>query len=278
MGCLGRNFQRRVPASANGEVTIANVAGSIEVHGWERNEVEVRARIGRDVERIDVISEAGRTRIQVVLPRRVRHDGHADLDVRVPRGSRLDVSAVSADIISEDVLGAQRLKTVSGEINGNFAGAELEAESVSGDVSLRGNGKAAGSRLSTVSGNIDLEDTAGTAELISVSGDIRIELGDTRQVRGRTTSGNLDLRAKLLRDARVDIETVSGELTLRTPTAAGFVTEFESFSGDIEGCHAAAVTRASKYGPGMRLNVTHGAGGARIRVKSLSGDIDFCDR
>jgi hypothetical protein len=54
--------------------------------------------------------------------------------------------------------------------------------------------------------------------------------------------------------------------------------DIESFSGDIEGCLAGNVERVSKYGPGVRLNVRTVEAGARVRAKTLSGDIDICDR
>ena len=54
--------------------------------------------------------------------------------------------------------------------------------------------------------------------------------------------------------------------------------KIESFSGDINGCLADNVERVSKYGPGKRLNIRTVEAGARVRAKTLSGDIDICDR
>jgi DUF4097 and DUF4098 domain-containing protein YvlB len=101
---------------------------------------------------------------------------------------------------------------------------------------------------------------------------------DASELRGRTTSGGLELNAKLLRDGRVDVEGVSGDITLRVSAPGGLATEIESFSGDIEGCLANGVERVSKYGPGVRLNTRTAEAGARVRAKTLSGDIDICDR
>jgi hypothetical protein len=52
----------------------------------------------------------------------------------------------------------------------------------------------------------------------------------------------------------------------------------ESFSGDITGCLSEGVERVSKYGPGVRLNVRNVESGPRVRAKSLSGDIEICDK
>ncbi len=273
------SIDRKVAADATGEVTISNVAGTIDVRGWDRNEVQVTGTLGRDVERVDVDnSSKGRTVIKVVLPRGNAHDGEADIEVSVPKGSSVEVSAVSADVSSRGVLGTQRLKSVSGEVTADIAGNESEVSSVSGDVTVRGDGKPISLRVKSVSGSIDLTNTAGRADVVTVSGDARVHMGEASEVRGRTTSGDLEVTGKLTRDGRVDVEGVSGDITLRLGPPTGLSLDIESFSGDIEGCLATNVERVSKYGPGVRLNVRTVEAGARVRAKTLSGDIDICDR
>ena len=272
------SVDRKVAADANGEVVISNVSGSIDVRGWDRNEVQVTGILGHGVERLDVDASGGRTVVKVVLPRGNTHDGDADIEVSVPRNSTVEVSAVSADVSSRGVLGTQRLKSVSGEITADIAADESEVRSVSGDVTVRGNGKPMRLRVASVSGSLDLTNAAGSLDVVTVSGDARVQMGDTSDLRGRTTSGNLEVRGKLTRDGRVDVEGVSGDITLRLSAPGGLSTEIESFSGDIEGCLADNVERVSKYGPGKRLNIRTVESGARVRAKTLSGDIDICDR
>jgi DUF4097 and DUF4098 domain-containing protein YvlB len=269
---------RKVAAEPRGEVVISNVSGTIDVRGWDRNEVHVTGQLGSGVERIDVETIGGRTMVKVVLPRGSSHDGDADIEVTVPRGSSVEVSAVSADVSSRGVLGTQRLKSVSGEITADIAGDESEVRSVSGDVTVRGSGKPISLRVSSVSGSLDLTNAAGKLDVVTVSGDARVQMGDTNEVRGRTTSGNLQVSGKLSRDGRVDVEGVSGDIILRFSAPGGLSAEIESFSGDIEGCLAGNVERVSKYGPGKRLNIRTVEAGARVRAKTLSGDIDICDR
>jgi DUF4097 and DUF4098 domain-containing protein YvlB len=274
----GDTIDRKVAAEPTGEVVISNVSGSIDVRGWDRNEVQVTGHIGRGVQRVDVESSGGRTFVKVVLPRGNNNDGYAEIEVSVPKSSSIEVSAVSADVSSRGVLGTQRLKSVSGEVTADIAGSESEVRSVSGDVTVRGSGKPISLRVSSVSGSLDLTNAAGKLDLVTVSGDARVQMGDTSEIRGRTTSGNLEVSGKLTRDGRVDVEGVSGDITLRLSAPGGLSTEIETFSGDIEGCLAGNVERVSKYGPGERLNIRTVEAGARVRAKTLSGDIDICDR
>ncbi len=274
----GSSVDRKVAADPKGEVVISNVSGTVDVRGWDRNEVQVTGHLGDDVERLDVLISGGRTIVKVVLPRGSSNDGDAEIEVLVPMNSTVEVGAVSADVTSRGVLGTQRLKSVSGEITADIAGDDSEVRSVSGDLTVRGSGKPISLRVNSVSGSLDLTNGAGKLEIVTVSGGARVQMGETSEVRGRTTSGDLELRAKLTPDGRVDVEGVSGEITLRLSAPGGLSTEIESFSGDIEGCLAGSVERVSKYGPGTRLNLrTVEGGGARVRAKTLSGDIDICD-
>jgi DUF4097 and DUF4098 domain-containing protein YvlB len=280
VAALAGPVNRTVNADANGEVEISNVSGTIDVRGWDRNEVQVSGHLGEDVERLDVETSGGHTLVKVVLPRGRNSDGEAVLEIRVPKMSTVEVSAVSADVSSKGVLGTQRLKSVSGEVTADISSPDSEVRSVSGDVTVRGNGKVSTLRLSSVSGNIDLMNAAGKLDLVTVSGDARVTMGETSEVRARTTSGNFNLTAKLTNNGRVDTESVSGEITLNVSAPGSISTEIESFSGDITGCLAQGkVERVSKYGPGSRLYIRGVEdGGVRVRAKTLSGDVEICDR
>jgi DUF4097 and DUF4098 domain-containing protein YvlB len=271
-------IDRTVKAHPNGEVVITNVAGTVDIRGWDRNEVQVTGHLDEDIERVDVESSEGRTIIKVVLPRGSSHSSDAELEIQVPRGSSVEVSAVSADVSSRGVLGTQRLKSVSGEVTAEVSGDNSEIKSVSGDINVRGGGKPASLRVSSVSGSIDLSNAAGKLDVVTVSGDARLNVSDVNEIRGRTTSGEFDLRATLARDARVEVEAVSGDIILRLTAPNGLSAEVESFSGDITGCLAKNVERVSKYGPGHRLNIRTVESGAYVRAKTLSGGIDICDK
>lgn len=274
----GSDIDRKVVADPNGEVLISNVSGSIDVRGWDRNEVQVTGTIGSGVERVDVDSSGGRTVVKVVLPGRSSRDGSADIEVQVPRNSSLDVSAVSADVSSRGVLGSQRLTSVSGEISTDLSGNDSTVKSVSGDVTVHGVGQPRSLRVSSVSGSIDVSNMGGKIEVVTVSGDARVQASEASDVRGRTTSGNLTLHGKLTKDARVDVEGVSGDVILRLTAPGGLNADIESFSGDIEGCLAKGVEKVGKYGPGTRLSLRTVEDGPRVRAKTLSGDIELCDK
>jgi DUF4097 and DUF4098 domain-containing protein YvlB len=273
-----RDFEKRVNADPRGQVEISNVAGTVEVTGWDRPEVEVQATLGSGVERIDVISEGKRTLVKVVLPRNSSGDGDASLEVRIPVASELQVSTVSADLTARTITGRQSLKTVSGNVEVQAASGNLEIRTISGDVTLEGKGQPGVMRVTTVSGNVTLNHGAGSLETTTISGDLEVRLNPARSVRLRTTSGNLGFVGRLTRDAHFEVETVSGDLSVRAGADNGFEYEVASFSGDIDNCFGVEAEETNRYGPGTRLAGTRGGGGAEVRIKTMSGNVQLCDR
>jgi len=265
----GRVIDQQVAAEPRGIVEVSNISGKVDISGWDRPEVSVHAELGGSVEGVDVKSDRGRTTITVKLPGFSFHGGSANLRINVPRGSELNVSAVSADIVSKDMSGVQRLHAVSGSIVAGVAQADVEAKTVSGDVVLHGNGQPMELHVTTISGDIEANTT---------SGDLRLQLDPARSVRVRTISGDVLLQGKLAKSADLDTQTVSGDVTLHAGAAAGYQYEVSTFSGGIENCFNVEAERTSRYGPGERLSGSRGDGSGHVRIKTMSGAVDLCDR
>src|SRR5262249_55731749 len=157
--------------------------------------------------------------IRVVVPSHSFRSPSTDLQVRVPRGSELNVSGVSAEISSTEVEGGLRLNTVSGNIRADVFQKNTEAKTVRGGLVLRGRGKepgAEGIHLSSVSGSIRVDRAGGDLEATTVSGDMTIRLDHAaREVRLRSTSGAIGFEGKLGKDAYLEAQTVSGDLRVR---------------------------------------------------------------
>jgi DUF4097 and DUF4098 domain-containing protein YvlB len=270
-------FDRQVAAEPRGVVDISNISGRVEVKGWDRAEVSVHAELESGVERVDVSSEHGHTIIKVVLANH-SHGGEAELHVQVPKDSEVNVSAVSADVTSQGVLGIQRLSAVSGDVTAEIAGSDVEARAVSGNIRLKGHGQPARLRVSTVSGDVHLEHGAGDFEGNTVSGTLTVSLDTARSVRWRSTSGDLRFTGKLTRGATFEASSVSGDLGVRASADGGYEYEVSSFSGDISDCFNVQSERTSKYAPGSRLQGSLGQGAGHMRLKTMSGDIQLCDR
>jgi DUF4097 and DUF4098 domain-containing protein YvlB len=275
-----RHVDQQLPADPHGVVEISNVSGTVEVTGWDQSQVSINGDIPSDADNLDVKSERGHISITVRFPSmNFSFGGHgADLHIKVPRASEVDVTTVSADIASTGVTGQQRLKTVSGSVKGDFSQSDVEAKTVSGSVALRGDGKPTGLHLATISGTIRLEHAAGDVEASTTSGGINLTLDSARSVRMRTVSGGIGFRGKLTKDADFDTQTVSGDVRVHADSENGFEYDATTFSGDIEDCFNVKAEKTSRYAPGERLSGSLGNGSAHVRLKTMSGDIELCDK
>jgi DUF4097 and DUF4098 domain-containing protein YvlB len=269
-------ISEKLAADPQGQVEISNTSGSVTISGWNRNEVEVAGELGEGSERLEFTSSGGITRIKVVLPKKSRNVDESELDIRVPTGSRLAVNTVSADINVEGVTGAQRLQSVSADITTAAGSEDVEAKTVSGDIVVVGSGKRGLLTITTVSGDANVQRVAGEVNANTVSGNVNLELGDTSRSRLRSTSGDLNLRGKLVGDGRLDIESISGDVRvdLFEPIAAEF--DVSTFNGEIRNCFGPKSSRTDEYVPGRELRFREGSAGGRVRIKTLNGDISLC--
>jgi DUF4097 and DUF4098 domain-containing protein YvlB len=276
-----RRFDQQLAADPHGIVEISNFSGRIDVTGWDQPQVSVLANLPSGVDSLDFRSDHGRTTI-TVKPKMtfgIGFGSDVDLKVKVPRGSEVDVTAVSGDVISSGVTGVQRLKNVSGEIRADIAQSDVEAKTVSGGITLHGEGKPAELHLTTISGDIRLERGAGDVEANTTSGEISLQVDSGRSVRMRTISGDVVFRGSLAKDSDVDTQTVSGDVKFHAKPDTAFEYEVTTFSGDIDNCFGVKAEKTSRYGPGERLSGSRGDGdGGHVRIKTMSGDVNLCDK
>jgi len=271
-------IDKSAQADPRGEVFIGNVAGEVQVTGWDRNEVHVKADLSEGAERLDFKTSGARTTIEVVLPRGHSYQGSTDLVIQVPRNSSLVINTVSADQTIKDVRGTQRLQAVSGMIQTELWNEDMELKNVSGDVIVKGHDGKGVLRATSVSGGLRLEDIGPEMELNTVTGDMRVRVSELSKARIRTTNGDLELRAaKLTDDVRVDAEGINGDLRFRLPRQLDTEFDISTFNGDIDNCFGPKPHRTSEYGPGNALRFKEGNGDGRIRIKALNGTVEICN-
>lgn len=269
-------------ADANGRVTVSIISGSIEVEGWEREEVRVTGSYEDDVEEFIFDRDGREITIRIKAPDRGwgRQDVSAYLVIRVPHDNSLDIATVSSDIEVAAVRGEQELQSVSGNIVTTAYGSDIDAETVSGDVEVEaanGGGSAEWS-LSSVSGDITGRGLAGDMRSEVVSGDIEIEGGTFVRVAAESVNGDITFVGGLADDARMNMETVNGaiDVMFEGPLSADF--DIETFNGNIRNCFGPKPERTSKYAPGLELGFTEGDGGARVSLSTLNGSLEICKR
>ena len=267
-----------IDAADDGYVEIFSTSGTIEVIGWSKDSIEITGTLGDSVEELIVERDGDEVLIRVEVPNRHWGDIDADLVIKVPEDSSIEVSGVSTDIEIEDVLGEQSLSSVSGDIEVSGAADDVEAESVSGDVEIEGNSADGSFEGATVSGDVSVKGMSGSVDVESVSGDVDVIGGSYEQAYFETVNGDQRFHAELTQDGDLSMESVNGSVDIEFTapiTSARF--DIETFNGSIRNCFGPDPERTSKYSPGLELSFTIGDGDARIDIETLNGSVSVCN-
>ena len=276
-----QNLTKRATVAPDATIEVSNVQGRVDVTAWDRNEVELVAVLESDKDELEFEATDRHVRIEVDRPDRRysnTNDEESMLTLRVPKGARLIVDTVSADIAVNGVRGEQELESVSGEVKTQAFDAPVSLASVSGEVVVTGHGGKAAVSTENVSGSVTASGLRGSYEGEVVSGSINAEVAAADRLDVSSVSGDIEIRTGLTEAARVNMESVSGAITMTLKPPINVEFDLESFSGDIDNCFGQAAQDTSKYTPGSELSFTQGSGGARVEIQTLSGEISVCDR
>lgn len=219
------------------ELVIRGISGDVVAHAASGSEARVEARrTGRSSEfhRVEIVRVESRDEVVfcVVYDGRVRDSecGERQDDDREGEGRSIHVGVDFVVYVPEGVPFSGH--TVSGDVDAVGLRSDVEAATVSGDVTVA---------------------TSGVA-------------------RGRTVSGDVEVSMGSLDWERLDFSTVSGDITVEVPADVDADIEFESLSGDFDSDFDLRVTRRKDGFVGQHLEATIGNGSRSMRFKTVSGD------
>ncbi len=174
---ITKDFNQTYPLQPGGSFELQNVNGTVEVQGWDRNEIEVHAektakQKESDLERVSIEVDA-RPQAVSVITRYPQNEGvevAVEYTVHVPHGARVE-----------------HLGTVNGTLR--VAGVDTVED------------------LHTVNGNIEVYEAGGSVHAHTTNGNIHLELAHVQEKAGataETTNGSLELA--LPPDVQADVE------------------------------------------------------------------------
>lgn len=221
----GNVFQATYPLSPGGNFSLTNVNGSVEVRGWDRDEVQVRAvkrsRIGPAEEsrvRIEVDAAPGAIAVITRYPETQPLDVTVEYSIRVPSRLQLtSIQTVNGDIRVRDLETGGELRTVNGDLEVLNGAGHVGARTTNGNVRLELAHLGEGSepiRVETVNGSVALEVPASVDAEVhaqSLNGDFQSDLPLDVQ----TSTGRAEVRARLGDGgAAVVLRTVNGGIRI----------------------------------------------------------------
>jgi hypothetical protein len=266
---------KRFEVSGVPEVTLETFDGAIEIHSWDRNEVEVeverRAMEQQLVDDMIVTAEQDGNRVVVKVTRPGRGDEgfsgvqigvhfspSARLRVAVPRNSQLAATSGDGAITIEDVTGKIALTTNDGSVRASRIGGALVVRSGDGSI-----------RLDRVEGALDIETEDGSITLN----------GKPTTMRARTSDGTirLEVAADSVMSGDWDVQTGDGSVILTLPSPFNGVLDAETRDGAVRANYP-PLRDAERVGEDRderrrTLQATLGSGGRTLRVRTGDGSI-----
>jgi DUF4097 and DUF4098 domain-containing protein YvlB len=251
-----------LPAPTAG-LTIDNENGRTRVIGEERSDVAlriVRAARGDSAEdaarrageiRVRTREAAGELFIEVDVPGRFLLRGKADLEARVPRGTRVSVSSANGLVCLSGLRAAVRAHSSNGPIR---------VADVVGDVELH-----------TSNARVHAECTCG--RLVARSSNGKIDLTDHKgSIDAATSNGTIRCRIESLDDAGVVLATSNGRIALELPEHCDGEVDIRVDNGTIRTHREMPCAPREKEG---RLRCTLGRGGPPIKLRASNGSISL---
>jgi hypothetical protein len=253
---------RMLPAPRGG-LAIENENGRTQVIGEEREDIALRiVRAARGESLKDAAERAGAIKVssrevngellvEVDVPGRFMLRGKADLEVRVPRATRvsvssanglLQVSGLRAALRAHSSNGPVRVADIVGDVEVHTSNARVHAECTFGRIVARSS-----------NGKIDLHEHKGSVDAATSNGTIccQLESIDGQGIVLATSNGRIQLDLPEHVDGDVDIRVDNGVIRAQR--------EMPCAPSEKEG----------------RLKCTLGRGGAPIKLRASNGSVSL---
>jgi len=218
-------FVHTYPLSAGGSFLLANVNGSVQVDGWDRDEVEVRAvKTSRndahdlDDVKIDVESNPGQVAVHTRYPQGEGADVAVEYHIYVPFHVLLgNIETVNGSVTVRGVEGGGELHSVNGDVDVVNSSGRFSARTTNGDLhlDLRQLMDGGPMNIETVNGSVVLglpSNARAELKVLSMNGDLRSDLPVTSTTGSPATHA---FRASLgTGGSQISVRTVNGGIRL----------------------------------------------------------------
>jgi formylmethanofuran dehydrogenase subunit C len=264
-----KKIERRQALGMEGAIRIANMVGSVVVHGWNKDTVLVRGLVAPGDNFF--MGGAYNGAKMFVESANERDPKPTRLEVWVPSRVRLWIKTATANIDVSDVSGGLDLYVVSGTIEVTGNPRELNAEAIDGDIHF--NGSAPWLRAKSATGTIVLRGSSADVALSTVSGAIVVDGGSFERSKIETVTGNISFSGNLDRSGAFDFDTHSGTVDIVLPPKANASVSVVTIAGAITNRVTRGTPVAGRFGRGAELNTDYNGGGARLTVRSFKGPV-----
>ncbi len=141
---ISKEFNQSYPLQPGGSFELQNVNGTVDVQGWDRNEIEVHAvktakQKESDLERVSIEVDARPDAVSITThyPQNEGVEVAVEYIVHVPHGARVEhIGTVNGTLRIAGVENVEDVHTVNGNIEVFEAGGSVHAHTTNGNVHL----------------------------------------------------------------------------------------------------------------------------------------------
>jgi hypothetical protein len=253
-----------VPRPPGGHLRIDNANGRTRVVGEDRDDIEIQLskaaraesveQARRLVEAIHVVPKedaAGDLNLDVEIPGRWNRRGRVDMELRIPRELKVQVTAANGKVCMQGLRdsirarssnGAVRIEDVVGDVEIHTSNAKVTCLCTCGHLAARSS-----------NGRIELEDHRGSVDAATSNGTIHCELED-------------------LEKPGVVLSTSNGRIVLDLPEEVDGDVDIRVDNGMIRNSRELDPPSRERSG---RVKGTLGRGGTPIRLRASNGTISI---
>ncbi len=226
--------------------------GSIEIKGWDKNEVSIAADLRGDEEdyNLEFKERSWGISVEISFEGRRSSNGGVSIEVQVPKNYNLELETMGGEI---------NIDGVEGEFSGETMGGEIRLSNLKGTANL-----------TTMGGEIEVSDSELDGQVKTMGGEITLNdvIGD---LNASTMGGEVTYRNKKKQDNRknakeLTISTMGGEINVDDAPGGANVS---TMGGEIRIRRARKYVKAKTMGGEIKIDEIDGG----VKATTMGGEI-----
>lgn len=277
-------FEKTVSLAKDGEVSLNNISGRIEVKSWNKDQVKIDAlkvsmasslsKAKENAAKVEIVIDKDDNILRIKTKYAKKTFGKStnvsvNFNLWIPDQASVNIKSVSGGVSLEEIGGTLKVDLVSGDIEVRKAAKGMDCKTVSGTLEVED--IAGDADLNTVSGKIFASRVRGSIDAETVSGGIELrEISEAKVVKAKVLSGSIVYQGNINPDGRYNLNSFSGTVEMIVPSDSSFEFEAKTFSGKIKTDFPITATGEIK---GREIHGVVNEGGADVSLETFSGSI-----
>ena len=257
-----------VPVTRGTRLIVVNYAGEVIVHAWEKDAVHVVARHGA---RASVAVRPGDGSLSIGSSGEAT--GSVDYDLTVPAWMPVKIEG-EFNFVNADGLQAEiSAETVRGDIVIRGGSGFITAKSVQGEITVDGaRGKI---NVSSVNEGVTVTGSSGEIVVDTTNGDVTLSHIESGSIDVTTVNGDVTFEGVPTANGRYHMATHNGDIIVAVPETSSITFSVRLYNGEFNSALPTKGPAAGQARGGRRVQYTLGAGGAEMELESFGGDIQL---